>query len=68
MASKGRQTGLRSSANGHTELQANKGTTKQEKVVILDAGAQYGKVSMESLNDVCCEVLHSAIIQIIEYI
>ena len=50
MASKSSKIGLRSSANGHTELQANTGATKQEKVVILDAGAQYGKVSMESLN------------------
>ena len=35
----------RSSANGHTEIQQKKETMKQEKVVILDAGAQYGKVS-----------------------
>ena len=69
MASKSSKIGLRSSANGHTELQANKGATKQEKVVILDAGAQYGKVSMESLNwPRLLWGLHSAVIQYVLHI
>ena len=35
------------SANGHTEMNPNTASTKAEKVVILDAGAQYGKVSLK---------------------
>ena len=49
MASKSSKTGSRSSANGYAEKQPNKAATKQEKIVILDAGAQYGKVSLKSL-------------------
>ena len=40
------KSAFRSSANGHTEKEKNTAAKKQEKVVILDAGAQYGKVSV----------------------
>jgi hypothetical protein len=49
MAAKMSKSALRSSANGHTDLKKNAASMKQEKVVILDAGAQYGKVSLESV-------------------
>ena len=35
------------SANGHTEMNQNTALKKAEKVLILDAGAQYGKVSLK---------------------
>jgi hypothetical protein len=49
MAAKMSKSAFRSSANGHSELKQDTSPTKQEKVVILDAGAQYGKVSLECL-------------------
>ncbi len=56
------KSAVRSSANGHKELQQNTTQVKQEKVVILDAGAQYGKVSLGSLKlRVFCEVFHTAV-------
>ncbi|XP_028393832.1 GMP synthase [glutamine-hydrolyzing]-like [Dendronephthya gigantea] len=44
MAAKMSKFGGRSSGNGHTEMNQNTAAKKAEKVVILDAGAQYGKV------------------------
>ena len=44
MAAKMSKPALCPSANGHKELKQNTASVKQEKVVILDAGAQYGKV------------------------
>jgi hypothetical protein len=62
MAAKMSKSALRSSANGHTDLKKNAASMKQEKVVILDAGAQYGKVSLESVKRFgFFEVLHTAL-------
>lgn len=46
MAAKIQKTNLRSSANGHAEMEQKATSSKQDKVVILDAGAQYGKVRL----------------------
>ena len=49
MAAKMSKSAMCSSTNGHKESKQNAASMKQEKVVILDAGAQFGKVSLESV-------------------
>lgn len=39
-------TSVHHSANGHVEMTEDTTSLKQERVAILDAGAQYGKVSL----------------------